>query len=123
MSDRKPDEKNMPDVFVSNAQEWANELVRMNSRGPGDYENAMRRLEGRYGISWQTFLRLRYGRIKDISASIYTRINAAYCAECDRQQRLLALQIETAKAKGLARSPAVEAAQSLLDEVEEGLSD
>ncbi len=120
MSDRKPDGKIMSDVFVSNAQEWANELVRRESRGPGDYENAMRRLESRYGIPWQTFWRLRHGRLKDVYVSIYVRLQAAYQAECERQMRLLAHEIEIAKAKGLAGAPAVEAAEALLHEVEEG---
>jgi hypothetical protein len=119
MRNKSDDEKNMPDVFVSNAREWAGELVRREARGPGDYENAMRRLESRYGIQWQTFWRLRHGRIKDISASIYARINAAYCAECERQQRLLAGQIEIAKAKGLTSAPAVRKAEALLDHTEE----
>lgn len=120
MSDRKPDGKIMSDVFVSNAQEWANELVRRESRGPGDYENAMRRLESRYGIPWQTFWRLRHGRLKDVYVSIYVRLQAAYQAECERQMRLLAHEIEIAKAKGLTHSPAVAKAEALLHEVEEG---
>jgi hypothetical protein len=119
MSDRNPDGKIMSDVFVSNAQEWANELVRRESRGPGDYENAMRRLESRYGIPWQTFWRLRHGRLKDVYVSIYVRLQAAYQAECERQMRLLAHEIEIAKAKGLAGTPAVAAAEALVDEAQE----
>lgn len=110
----------MSDVFVSNAQDWANELVRRESRGPGDYENAMRRLESRYGIPWQMFWRLRHGRLKDIYVSIYVRLQAAYQAECERQMRLLAHEIEIAKARGLAAAPAVRAAETLVvDEAEE----
>lgn len=119
MSDKKPDGKIMSDVFVSNAQDWANELVRRESRGPGDYENAMRRLESRYGIPWQTFWRLRHGRLKDIYVSIYVRLQAAYQAECERQMRLLAHEIEIAKAKGLSHSSSVAKAEALVRSVEE----
>ena len=119
MSDKKPDGKIMSDVFVSNAQGWANELVRRESRGPGDYENAMRRLESRYGIPWQTFWRLRHGRLKDVYVSIYVRLQAAYQAECERQMRLLAHDIEIAKAKGLAGSPVVAKASALVGKTEE----
>lgn len=114
MSDKKPDGKNMSDVFVTNATEWANELVRRESRGPGDYENAMRRLESRYGIPWQTLWRLRHGRLKDVYVSIYVRLQAAYQAECERQMRLLAHEIEIAKAKGLTGSPVVAKAEALV---------
>jgi hypothetical protein len=119
MSDRNTDRKIMSDVFVTNAQEWANELVRRESRGPGDYENAMRRLESRYGIPWQILWRLRHGRIKDVYVSIYVRLQAAYQAECERQMRLLAHEIEIAKAKGLAGSPAVAKAEALVGKMEE----
>lgn len=118
MSDRKPNGKIMSDVFVSNAQEWANELVRRESRGPGDYENAMRRLESRYGIPWQTFWRLRHGRLKDVYVSTYVRLQAAYQAECERQMRLLAHEIEIAKARGLTGSSVVAKAEALIDEME-----
>lgn len=118
MSDRNPDRKIMSDVFVNNAQEWANELVRRESRGPGDYENAMRRLESRYGIPWQTLWRLRHGRLKDVYVSIYVRLQSAYQAECERQMRLLAHEITVAKAKGLADTPAYRAAEALVAEDE-----
>ncbi len=37
---------------AATARSWANELLRRESRGPGDMENAMRRLETRYGIPY-----------------------------------------------------------------------
>ena len=52
--------KEKPMNGVADAQRWANELVKNESRGPGDTENAMRRLESRFGISWRTFWSLRY---------------------------------------------------------------
>lgn len=119
MSDRNRDNKIMSDVFINTAQEWANELVRRESRGPGDYENAMRRLEQRHGIPWQTLWRLRHGRMKDIYVSIYVRLQAAYQAECERQMRMLAHEIEIAKAKGLAGSPVVAKAEALVIDEED----
>ncbi len=120
MRDKSLGKNDMPDVFVSNARDWAVQMINREARGPGDLEGAMRRFEGRYGISWQTLWRLRHGRIKDISASIYARIQAAYIAECDRQCRLLSIQIEIAKTKGLAGSAAVAKAEALVEEMEEG---
>lgn len=94
---------------TSDAVAWANELLRRESRGPGDSENAMRRLEARYGISWRTFWQLRYRPPSDVFVGVYQRLHAAYLAECERQERLLRHEIEIVKAKGLA-SPAVTAA-------------
>lgn len=114
--DKKPDEKNMSDVFVSNAREWANDLIRRESRGPGDFDNAMRRLEARYGIPATTFFRLRHGRIKEIYASTYVKIQSAYLAECDRQVRIITQQAEIAKAKALSHEPVVAEAAALVDD-------
>ena len=36
---------------IADAQAWANKLLQRESRGPGDMENALRRLEARYGVS------------------------------------------------------------------------
>lgn len=41
---------------IADAQAWANKLLQPlqqlgEARGPGDMENAMRRLEARYGVS------------------------------------------------------------------------
>lgn len=80
----------------------------------------MRRLEARYGIPWRTFWSLKYRPPSDVFVSIYNRLQAAYQSECERQMRLLAHEIEIAKAKGLAGAPAVSAAEALLHEVEEG---
>lgn len=113
MSDKSRDEKNMSDVFVSNAREWANELIRRESRGPGDQDGAMRRLEARYGIPATTFWRLRHGRFKDIYASLYCRLQAAYLAECERQTRILKEQAAIAKAKGLTAAPVVAEIEAL----------
>lgn len=84
---------------VTDARTWANELIRRESRGPGDMENAMRRLEGRYGIPWRIFWQLRYRAPTDVMVGVYLRLRAAYQAECDRQERLLAHEIEITKAK------------------------
>lgn len=103
-------------VFVSNARDWANSLIQRESRGPGDLDGAMRRLEARYGIPANTFWRLRHGRVKDIYVSTYTKLQAAYLAECERQTRILKQQAEIAKAKGLSHSPVVAEIEALVDD-------
>lgn len=99
---------------ANDAARWANELIRRESRGPGDSENAMRRLEARYGIGWRTFWALRYRPPADVFVSVYERLRAAYITECERQERLLRHEITIAKAKGLASAPSVGAGEALV---------
>ena len=103
---------------VSAARSWANDLVRRESRGPGDIENAMRRLEARYGIPWRTFWALRYRPPTDVLHGIYERLRTAYLAECDRQARLLRHEIEITKLRAGPDAPAIRAAQALVDETD-----
>ncbi len=84
-------------AFVDQAVEWASKLTAAESRGPGDQPNAWRRLETRYGVSAGVFWSLRYRRPKQIAASIYYRLCAAYKAECERQMRRLRNESEIAR--------------------------
>lgn len=104
---------------IADAKGWANELVRRESRGPGDVENAMRRLEARYGIPWRTFWQLRYRAPKDVFCGVYLQLKAAYEAECARQERLLRHERSITEAKVFAVS-AVDGPGADLDEQEGG---
>lgn len=88
---------------VSQAVEWSNELVLRELRSPnGDYENAMHRLEARYGIPWRVFWNLRYRKPADVMVGLYRQLQAAYTHECERQERLLAHERHVAETKVLA---------------------
>ena len=87
---------------VSEAKEWASHMVLREMRSPGDLENAMRRLESRYGIPWRTFWNLRYRPPADILVGVWRQLHSAYEAECQRQERLLAHERHIAEAKVLA---------------------
>lgn len=105
-------------VSIAVAKVWANDLVLRESRGPGDMENAMHRLEGRYGIPWRTFWSLRYRPPSDLMHSVYERLRAAYLAECERQTRLLQHEIEITRLKAGPHAPAVVAAEALVNQNE-----
>jgi hypothetical protein len=47
-------------AYVDEAADWARRLTQAEARGPGDIENAWRRLETRYGVSFHTWWALRY---------------------------------------------------------------
>ena len=102
-------------AFVEDASRWARALVSSESRGPGDLDNAMRRVERRHGIPYRTLWGLRYRQPKDMLTSVYFALQAAYDAERARQLRALQHEIEIEKAAGRASSNSVRAAQALLD--------
>lgn len=80
------------------ARTWADDLVRRETRGPGDMPRAMRRLEQRYGIPWRTFWELRYRPPADVFHGVWERLRQAHLAESERQLRLLKHEIEITKA-------------------------
>jgi hypothetical protein len=103
-------------AYVDEAAAWAKRLTQAEARGPGDMENAWHRLEHRYGVPWRAFWSLRYRRPREIAASIYLRLQAAYVAECERQMRLHQHELEITRTKAGADHPAVVAAEALAGE-------
>ena len=100
---------------VEHASTLAEDLLRWETRGPGDTENAMRRLARRYGVPYATFWRLRYRQPKDIYLSVYLKLRAAYDAERSRQLDRLCHDIEKTAAVAGADCDSVRAAQALVD--------
>jgi hypothetical protein len=99
------------EAVVSEATVWAEALLQRTYRGPGDtIEAASYRAEQKYGVPAQTFWALRYRKPKDILASIYRTLQAAYEAECGRQEARL--RHELALAKALEGNPSLAAAIS-----------
>jgi len=105
-------------AYTEQASSWARSLTQSESRGPGDLENAWRRLEARYGISFGSFWALRYRKPRDVHASIYFRLKAAYEAECERQMRKLQHELSITKTIAGDDHPAVGAAAALVGEDE-----
>lgn len=103
-------------AYLDQAAIWSKDLTRMKARGPGDTENAMRRVEREYGIDYGFLWSLRYRRerLRTISISVYEGIRAAYREECQRQMRKL--ESEIAKTEEIAGPDhaAVRAAKALL---------
>ena len=84
----------MSTALVDDVAEKARWLVQRESRGPGDLEGAMRRLETRYGIPYGVLWSLRYRRPADIWGSALVAIYAAHDDMHGRQ--LAALRHEQA---------------------------
>ena len=101
--------------LVDEAATWAEALVRKEWRGPGDLERARKRISEAYKIPYASLWKLRYRRPKDVMASVYFALQAAYEAERARQLRALQHEIEIEKAAGRDSSNSYIAAQALLD--------
>jgi hypothetical protein len=107
-------------VYVERAAAWAKELTAYESRGPGDTENAWRRLEDRYGIPARTFWSLRYRPPKEIFVSLFVRIHTAYRQEQERQARKIEHELAITKAITGPDDIAVVATEVTLGEENEG---
>ncbi|VFU07904.1 hypothetical protein [Methylocella tundrae] len=102
--------------YVERASVWADALVRKETRGPGDLDNAMRRAARASGVPYSAFWALRYRRPKDILASIYFALRDAYEAERARQLQALKHELEITAAQAGDSAHSVRAAQALVDE-------
>ena len=101
-------------VGVEQARGWANKLIAANHRGPGDtVDAAIHRAAVKHGLDPKALWRLRYRTPKDMQVSTWSRIKAAYEAECERQEAKLRHELEITKAL-----PATEARVALIRETE-----
>lgn len=106
-------EGSVPDA-VAVARDVANRLIVNESRGPGDIDNAMRRLEAKYGIPYSFLWSLRYRPPTDILVGAWSRLVSAYEVECARHQRRLESERQLMRTLGhAANSFAMRAADSL----------
>jgi phage host-nuclease inhibitor protein Gam len=57
-------------------------MVQNETRGWGDLDNALNRLEARTGLPFWTLKNLYTGRAKTVEASLFNRINQAFADHC-----------------------------------------
>ena len=80
-----PKSRNPAPMSVEAATDYVRTMVQRESHGPGDIDNAMNRLEARYGLPFWSLWHLRKGRAKTCDTSLYARIQGAYLDMCKRQ--------------------------------------
>lgn len=98
---------------IADACEWARFLVNRESRGPGDRDNAIRRVAGRHGLPHGFIWTLLYRPPRDLLMSKYEALREAYSAECERQANALRHEFEITQAKSLLGKALVRAAASV----------
>lgn len=77
---------------------YVRRMVEKESRGWGDQEGALGRLEARYGLPFWAMNNIRTGRAKTVEAGIFARIRGAYLDLCERQVAKLQHEISIEKA-------------------------
>jgi hypothetical protein len=100
-------------TIVSDAREWARQMVHAESRGSGDLDRAMAAVARRCGVTVSLIRSLHYRPPKDLWASCYFKIASAYRAECERQARKIEHEIAITSAKVGSTSVFVRAAAAL----------
>ena len=103
----------IPPMSVDAATEYVRTMVQRESRGPGDLDNAMGRIEARYGIPFWSLWHLRKGKAKTVEASLLARIRAAYLDMCAKQAGNLLHEIEVEAAVGTADDADLDLAAAL----------
>ncbi len=80
------------------ASGYVRRMVERETRGWGDQDSALSRLEARYGIPFWSLKNIRTGRAKTVEAGLFARIRAAYLDLCERQVSKLQHEIALEKA-------------------------
>lgn len=104
------------------AQRLVNEMLRWESRGAGDMENAMRRLGNRHGIPWRVFWTLKYRMPKDLFVGVYEEIKASHNAEAKRQLRKVQHELQTAEINGVYVRDLADQVEALAHKLEDRLA-
>ncbi|TIW28712.1 MAG: hypothetical protein E5V63_04340 [Mesorhizobium sp.] len=76
---------------------YVRRMIEFETRGRGDLENVLSRLEVKYALPRWTVNNLRTGRAKSVEAGIFARIRAAYLDVCVRQVEKLQHEIAIEK--------------------------
>ncbi|WFT77736.1 MULTISPECIES: hypothetical protein [unclassified Methylobacterium] len=102
----------MSTAQVAEARTWLDRMVQWESRGPGDTDNALRRVARLAGVNYGSVWSLRYRAPKRIWADVYVSLAAAYETARHRQLQALQHDIEITAAITGPRHPVVVAARS-----------
>lgn len=77
------------------ATDYARRMVLREASGPGDVENAMRRIEAKTGVGYWTLWGLWNRRRKLVDRDLFLQLRNGYLAICERQLKALQLDLAT----------------------------
>lgn len=111
----------MAEAYVEDARRWAEFLIKLEFKGPGDtLDAAMARCERKHRVSRSVLWGLRYRPPKDLLVSVYMKLRDAYEGELSKLDRRLAEEIRIAELIGedATNTKAYRAAQAAIDKSE-----
>jgi hypothetical protein len=91
-------EKELPVMSAAVATKYVRRMVELETRGFGDTDGAMRRLEGRFGLPFWALWYLRQGRAKKVDSDLLHKIKGAYLNYCESMITSLQSELATEKA-------------------------
>lgn len=97
----KKNDNQVRGMSTAEATRYVREMVSREARGPGDFENAMGRIEAKYGIGFWTLHHLRRGAAKTVDVNLFQRIKMAFIDHCEGQAKRLLHEASTARMTGL----------------------
>lgn len=80
------------------ASGYVRRMVENETRGWGDQDNALSRLEAKYGLPFWSLHNLRTGRAKTVEAGLFNKIKAAFVDHCGKHAARLLHEAQMAKA-------------------------
>lgn len=104
-----------PVSSVATAGRYVRRMVEMETCGFGDDDNALRRLESKFGIGYWTLRYLKLGRAATVDSELLLRIKAAYLSYVE--QKVGALQHELAVEKAIQPDADLELLEAELQEL------
>jgi len=107
-------------AFVDDAAAKCRDLANWEARGPGDLDNAMRRVEQKCGVDYWLQWALRYRKPKDIAIGAYFCIVNAHADQREKQMRRFEHERSITEAKGGLGSYLVRAADALAGKTDGG---
>lgn len=90
----------VPPMSAVVATGYVKRMVQRESRGPGDIDNALRRIGQRYGLPFWSLWHLRKGKAKTCDVTLFAGIKGAYLDMCQRQAESLLHEIKIELAAG-----------------------
>lgn len=100
-------------AYVEEAAKMSRDLVNRESRGAGDTDNAMRRVERKWGVPYSLLWGLRYRRPKDITVGNWLSVRQAWEAQREEQIKRFEHERAITQAKGWLSTALVSAADAL----------
>ena len=84
-------------LLADDAASKARKLVGCETRGPGDQEAALHRIETMYGLPYWSMWAWLYRKPKEVGAAFYLRLNAALEDQAEKQRAKYESESRTAR--------------------------